>query len=65
MIKYKKAILYLLLISCSANAQIINLEFPYFAGQTYEFKIFQGDRQITLKEDAIPIDGKVQLVIPK
>ena len=65
MIKYKKAILYLLLISFSANAQTINLEFPYFAGQTYEFKIFQGDRQITLKEDAIPIDGKVQLVIPK
>ena len=65
MIKYKKAILYLLLISFSANAQIINLEFPYFSGQTYEFKIFQGDRQITLKEDAIPIDGKVQLVIPK
>ncbi len=53
------------LISCYAKAQNINLEFPYFAGQTYSFKIFQGDKQITLKEDTIHKGGKVQLVIPK
>ncbi len=64
----KKNILYffyLLFISFSATAQTINLEFPYFAGQTYEFKIFQGDKQITLKEDTIPKGGKVQLTIPE
>lgn len=56
---------YLLLISYSATAQTINLEFPYFAGKTYEFTIFQGDKRIKLKEDAIPKDGKVQLTIPE
>jgi peroxiredoxin len=55
----------LLFIGFGATAQTINLEFPYFAGQTYEFKIFQGDKQITLKEDSIPKGGKVQLTIPE
>ena len=48
-----------------AKSQTIQLEFPYFAGQTYEFKIFQGDQQITLKKDTIPKGGKVQLILPK
>jgi thiol-disulfide isomerase/thioredoxin len=48
-----------------AKSQTIQLEFPYLAGQTYEFKIFQGDQQITLKADTIPKGGKVQLIIPK
>lgn len=60
-----KIILVLLLLSCCCvEAQSISLEFPYFAGQTYEFKIFQGDKQIILKEDTIPKGGKVQLVLP-
>ena len=53
------------LISYIAKAQSINLEFPYFAGQTYEFTIFQGDKRIKLKEDTIPKGGKVQLRIPE
>jgi thiol-disulfide isomerase/thioredoxin len=64
----KKNILYFfyfLLIPFSASAQTINLEFPYFAGQTYEFTIFQGDKRIKLKEDSIPKGGKVQLTIPE
>jgi len=64
MINRNYFIFFLLLISCSANAQTINLEFPFFEGQTYFFKIFQGEKQITLKEDTIPKGGKVQLVIP-
>ena len=55
----------LLCISFSATAQTITLEFPYFAGQTYEFTIFQGDNRIKLKEDSIPKGGKVQLTIPE
>jgi thiol-disulfide isomerase/thioredoxin len=55
----------LVLASFGAKAQTIDLEFPYFAGQTYEFKIFQGDKQITLKTDTIHKGGKVQLSIPK
>jgi hypothetical protein len=53
------------LISYIAKAQSINLEFPYFAGQTYEFTIFQGDKRVKLKEDSIPKGGKVQLRIPE
>jgi thiol-disulfide isomerase/thioredoxin len=64
--KLKKAIFILLLIiSNSTNAQTINLEFPFFEGKTYEFKIFQGDKMITLKTDTIHKGGKVQLFIPK
>ena len=55
----------IILISCSVKAQTVHLEFPYFAGQTYSFKIFQGDKQITLKEDTIAKGGKVVLVLPK
>ena len=60
-----KHFFYLLLISFSATAQTITLEFPYFAGQTYEFTIFQGDKRIKLKEDTIAKGGKVQLTIPE
>ncbi|RTY84632.1 TlpA family protein disulfide reductase [Flavobacterium sp. ZB4P23] len=55
----------LVLASFGAKAQTIHLEFPYFAGQTYEFKIFQGEKQITLKTDTIRKGGKVLLSIPK
>jgi thiol-disulfide isomerase/thioredoxin len=57
--------IYILAISSSTTAQTIDLEFPYFAGKTYEFTIFQGDKRITLKSDAIPQSGKVQLTIPE
>jgi alkyl hydroperoxide reductase subunit AhpC len=55
---------YLLVISFNANSQTINLEFPYFAGKTYDFTIFQGDKRITLAQATIPKGGKVQLTIP-
>ena len=54
----------ILLLSISTTAQTINLEFPYFAGQTYDFTIFQGEKRITLTQDTIPKGGKVQLIIP-
>lgn len=59
-----KHFFFLLFISFSATAQTITLEFPYFAGQTYEFTIFQGDKRIKLKEDTIAKGGKVHLSIP-
>jgi thioredoxin-related protein len=62
----KKYFLILLLAAFfTSPAQTIHLEFPYFAEQTYEFKIFQGEKQITLQEDTIPKGGKVQLTIPE
>lgn len=57
-------IVILLLANYVAKAQTIDLEFPYFAGQTYEFKLFQGEKQVKVKEDTIPKGGKVQLVVP-
>ena len=46
-------------------SQTINLEFPYFAGKTYDFKIVQGNKLIVLQNDTIPKGGKVQLTIPE
>lgn len=54
----------ILISSLIVNAQTIKLEFPHFAGKTYEFKIFQGDKHITLSEDTINNGGKVELVLP-
>jgi thiol-disulfide isomerase/thioredoxin len=59
------AVALLMLSTIALQAQTITLEFPYFAGYTYDFKIFQGDKLITLKKDTIPNGGKVQLTIPK
>lgn len=55
----------ILVLGClSASAQTIRLEFPYFAGNTYEFKIVQGNKHVVLRKDTIPKGGKVQLQIP-
>lgn len=52
--------------SCIATqAQTIKIEFPFFAGQTYDFAIFQGDIRILIKEGTIPKGGKVELTIPE
>ncbi len=48
-----------------AVAQNINMEFPAFAGKTYDFVIFQGSRQETVQQDTIPANGKFTLKIPK
>lgn len=55
----------LFLVSFGATAQTINIEFPYFAGKTYDFKIVQGNKLIVLQNDTIPKGGKVQLTIPE
>ena len=45
------------------NAQNIQMEFPEFAGKSYEFKIFQGE-DIIVDKVSIPPDGKFTLSIP-
>lgn len=51
---------------CSwSQAQKIDMYFPHFAGKTYDFVIFQGDKQSTLLQGTIPENGKFSLTIPK
>lgn len=57
-------LLALCIATFSATAQTINLEFTYFGGKTYEFKIVQGNKHVVLQKDTIPANGKVQLKIP-
>jgi len=64
MIKNIMCITMLILTGFVITAQTISLEFPYFAGKTYEFKIAQGGKHIVLQNDTIPKDGKVMLQIP-
>ncbi|RLJ22928.1 hypothetical protein CLU97_4741 [Chryseobacterium sp. 7] len=63
----KKKIISLILCSlcCWSQAQKINMNFPYFAGKTYDFVIFQGDKQQTILQGTIPANGKFALQIPK
>jgi len=49
----------------SAFAQSISMEFPAFAGKTYDFVIFQGSKSVTVVQDTIPADGKFTLVVPQ
>ncbi|WP_277115379.1 thioredoxin family protein [Chryseobacterium sp.] len=46
------------------KAQTINMDFPRFAGKTYDFVIFNGDKEIKLIQDTIPENGKFELRIP-
>jgi len=64
---YKKKILSLMLCSlcCWSHAQKIEMYFPHFAGKTYDFIIFQGDKQKTLLQGTIPEGGRFSLSIPK
>lgn len=55
-----------LLCSCiEANSQTIDLEFPHLAGKTYDFKLVQGSKHVTISSDTIKKDGKMQFRIPK
>lgn len=54
-----------MLLSGMASAQTIDIEFPKFAGKTYDFIIFQGDKLVKIYEnDTIPQSGLVRVVIP-
>ncbi|RLJ30688.1 AhpC/TSA family protein [Chryseobacterium sp. 7] len=62
----KKVILLALgFLFTNSNAQNIRMVFPQFAGKSYDFIIFQGDKQKTVVQGTIPQDGKFSLTIPK
>lgn len=47
-------------------AQTIQMEFPAFAGKTYDFVLFQGDKVVKLyANDTLPKNGVLSLEIPK
>jgi peroxiredoxin len=53
-------------LSCSGvRAQAIQLHFPHFADRSYDWKIFQGKNQITVRSGEIASDGRVTLVMPE
>lgn len=63
--KYIISILLTGFIVSQPAAQEIQLNFPHFAGKTYDFVIFQGEKQETIIQDTIPADGKFTLKIPE
>ncbi|HFK5508121.1 alkyl hydroperoxide reductase [Elizabethkingia anophelis] len=62
-----KLLAYLLLgmLSFNLKAQQIGMNFPKFAGKSYDFIIFQGDHQETVYQGVIPEDGKFVLSVPE
>ena len=46
-------------------SQTIDIEFPKFAGKTYDLILFQGSANITAIQDTIPKNGKLSLKIPR
>lgn len=56
---------FILGFSSRCFGQNIQMEFPRFAGKTYEFIIFQGSNAKRVLEGTIPSDGKFTLSIPK
>jgi hypothetical protein len=57
--------IFLCIVSDGAIAQSISMEFPAFAGKTYDFIIFKGDKQVIAQQDTIPQGGEFVLTIPK
>lgn len=55
----------LLGLTAATKAQTIQMNLPYFAGMTYTFIIFQGEKQITVQKDSIPRNGVFTLKVPK
>ncbi|WP_065119587.1 peroxiredoxin family protein [Chryseobacterium cucumeris] len=47
------------------SSQDIKMEFPYFAGKTYDFIIFQGKESKIVYQGVIPSDGKFTLSVPQ
>lgn len=63
---FKSTVLLILtFVSCTIEAQTIDLEFPYLTGKTFDFTIFAGDNRLKIGEGTIPKGGKVQLTIPE
>ena len=55
-----------ILVSISTvQAHQIHLHFPHFTEQTYNLKIFQGEKELTVRSGKIPPDGRVTLVMPE
>jgi len=65
-ITFTFALIVIFLLSCSGvHAQAIQLHFPYFAAHQYDWKIFQGKKQITVISGEVAPDGRVTLVMPE
>lgn len=54
-----------MLLNSLAFSQTIQMEFPHFAGRTYDLILFQGDKQVKVIQDTIPAGGKFTMTIPK
>jgi peroxiredoxin len=57
--------IFLCIVSFDAVSQTISMDFPAFAGKTYDFVIFQGSKSITVVQDTIPKNGKFKLTTPQ
>ena len=57
--------LLLCFLGSKSHAGEIQLNFPHFAGHVYEWKIFQGKQELTVRSDEIPSDGRVTLTMPE
>lgn len=56
--------LLLIVVLFKVQAQEINMNFPEFAGKSYDFIIFQGSEQKTVFQGVIPEGGKFTLKVP-
>ncbi len=62
-----KQLITIILLAASAfslTAENIQLYFPHFAGQQYDFYIFEAERNDTLQRGIIPEDGRLTLNVP-
>jgi hypothetical protein len=51
-------------LGSGSYAQEIQLHFPHFAGHAYDWKIFQGKKDLTVQSGEIAPDGRVILTMP-
>ncbi len=56
--------LLLCFLGSGSQAQEIQLHFPHFAGHAYDWKIFQGKKDLAVQSGEIAPDGRVTLTMP-
>lgn len=56
--------MFTLLSAAAVQAQEIQLYFPYFTGHPFEWKVFQGEKELTVRSGKIPPSGRLTLIMP-
>ena len=63
--KHLNFLFFILFIANGLQAQVVRLDFPYFAGKEYVCALIQGDKNDTIQTGSLDDKGQAVLTVPK